>query len=193
MTQGLSSPSLRVAAMREADARQGKAYPRSTRLGFLRLAAVSSCLTACGCSTLPSSFDSATALDGHTISRSGKDYRLAGIRAAGLHSLCSLRPTDYGCNQEPVKYLDAVLRSGLLNCVPSTLGDGSYRCVVGKRDVAAELVRTGNAYATAAGTRYDYSIEQEQAQRANIGMWKITPVQIDRSSSLPPIKGPNRE
>jgi len=116
----------------------------------------------------------ATVIDGDTIEIAGERVRLEGIDAPEIDQTCKNNSkVPWPAGKVAAKYLQRLLRSGIVSCRAS--GRDSYgrmlgRCSVNGRDVNAEMIREGMAWAFRKYSKA-YLDEEHLARRAGDGLW----------------------
>jgi len=116
----------------------------------------------------------ARVIDGDTLSVAGTMVRLEGIDAPELAQLCPLEGGSWRAGDAARAYLAHLVSRKTVTC--TGMGEDKYgrliaRCRANGRDLAAQLVREGLAWAF---VRYSKTfVDQEAvARRARIGIWR---------------------
>lgn len=107
-------------------------------------------------------------VDGDTLARGSRRFRLIGIDAPELQQRCSRGTVDYPCGLEAAEHL-RVLIEGQLDC--RTEGSDRYRralvrCRSDGIDVNSAMVRSGHAIAYG-----DYQLAEAEARAKGVGLW----------------------
>lgn len=125
-------------------------------------------------------------VDGDTIRVEGRTFRLWGIDAPELIQVCQRDGQSYACGREAAAYLRSLITPGggpgesatvlgaaQIVCTPRAsdqYGRTAALCMLGDRDLGAEMVRAGWALVFARhGT--DYATEEEDARTNLRGLW----------------------
>jgi endonuclease YncB( thermonuclease family) len=117
----------------------------------------------------------ARVIDGDTIEISGRHVRLEGIDAPEMVQTCSDRAGNaWPCGRTAAKALEHLVAGGSLTC--NDQGTDKYGrmlgvCFSGTRDVNAEMVRQGLAWAFVKYSR-SYVREEAEARALHIGIWQ---------------------
>jgi endonuclease YncB( thermonuclease family) len=109
------------------------------------------------------------AIDGDSLRIGSDEVRLWGIDAPEFKQDCKGRQGNYACGREAQKQLKALVQNVGIKC--KGLGRDKYDrllavCRDGKKDINAELVRNGFAYAYGG-----YQAEENAARAAKRGVW----------------------
>jgi endonuclease YncB( thermonuclease family) len=118
----------------------------------------------------------ASVIDGDTLEIKGTRIRLWGVDAPESAQLC--RGDDslqYRCGAQAANSLDAFIARRPVNCVPLNLdqyGRTVATCSVGGADLGEWLVRGGLALDWPEYSKGRYSLAQQEAERAGLGIWK---------------------
>jgi endonuclease YncB( thermonuclease family) len=110
-----------------------------------------------------------TVTDGDTIKVSGERYRLWGIDAPEKRQTCH---DGWPAGAEATRFLRGLMRSGELECEPRTkdrYGRTVALCRAGGRDLGAEMVRAGLAWAFVKYSS-DYVSEEQAARQQRQGI-----------------------
>jgi endonuclease YncB( thermonuclease family) len=117
------------------------------------------------------------AVDGDTLEFGDRRVRLVGIDAPELAQTCKdASGKTWTCGAEAQRQLKALVANGGVTCTSTEYdeyGRDLGRCMVGKRNINAVLVKTG--WAVSYG---DYRPEQKVAKAAKAGIWRgsfVTP------------------
>jgi endonuclease YncB( thermonuclease family) len=129
--------------------------------------------------TLPASADDlsgqASIIDGDTLEIHGARIRLWGIDAPESDQLCRNDDSEhYRCGQKAANDLDVFIARRRVECVE--VDRDQYRravavCTVAGVDLADWLVRNGHALDWPKYSKGDYAAAQDEAKRADRGMW----------------------
>jgi endonuclease YncB( thermonuclease family) len=115
------------------------------------------------------------AVDGDSLRRDGRDYRLFGIDAPELHQSCTDRyGVSYACGQGARKALAGLLSGSSLSCSIEDVdryNRAVVRCASGTTDINGEMVRLGWAIAYTRHS-FDYLDAERQARSARRGIWQ---------------------
>lgn len=123
----------------------------------------------------------ATVVDGDTLKVAGETIRLHGIDAAEVAQSCATGPASgdraasrWPCGLEARRTLTRLIGAAPVTCIPLALdryGRTVARCLSGGRDLGAELVRLGQAWAF---VRYssEYLGQEKEARAAKRGIWQ---------------------
>jgi endonuclease YncB( thermonuclease family) len=111
----------------------------------------------------------ATAIDGDSLRIAGEEVRLSGLDAPEFDQICGEAKNRRPCGREAHQFLKRLLGRGVLNCDPE--GSDRYgrtlaRCWLGRDDIGARIVQSGNAIATDG-----YVAEETAARSARKGIW----------------------
>ncbi len=118
----------------------------------------------------------ASALSGDTIQLRGRSIRLSGIDAPELDQECGGegRGRTWRCGAAAQVALQALVRGQTVRCTTGGSDASGYpvaTCHVGEKDVAAELVRLGHAFAET-GAFSTYARLESTARSAKLGLWR---------------------
>lgn len=117
----------------------------------------------------------ARVLDGDTLNIGGVRVRLEGIDAPEHGQICGQRGGGtWNCGSAAANTLEKLIGRDLVECTPS--GHDKYGrilafCRAGTRDLNAEMVRTGHAWAFVKYSTLYVSTEAE-ARAASVGIWQ---------------------
>lgn len=117
-----------------------------------------------------------TVVDGNTLRIDGKRLRLAGVQAPALRQQCVRDERLEPCGEQAAQALQKIVDLAVkpLECRIEAAGLGV--CLVDGRDVAEALVLQGRAISY--GDRYVEA--EEQAKKANLGLWSSAWVPPDQ-------------
>ena len=115
-------------------------------------------------------------IDGDTIHINKIKYRLHGIDAPEMKQLCKMKEKNYKCGVKSKEFLDSLIGNQTVRC--NHKDRDRYKrivaeCFVGQINLNKELVKNGWALAYRDYSK-DYVIDEEYAQKNNLGMWKGT-------------------
>jgi endonuclease YncB( thermonuclease family) len=118
----------------------------------------------------------AIALSGDTIQLRGRTIRLSGIDAPELDQQCGGqgRGRVWRCGEAAQSTLQALLRGQAVKCTTGGSDESGYpvaTCHIGEKDVAAEVVRLGHAFAET-GAFSTYARLESTARSAKLGLWR---------------------
>lgn len=116
----------------------------------------------------------AHALSGNLLRISGKTVKLHGIAAPEALQRCKKGRRSWRCGRAAKKALARLLRRKRLRCNPSGKDERGYviaTCFIGKKDIAAILVRRGHVFA-AKGFLTAYAREEALARKDRTGLWQ---------------------
>jgi endonuclease YncB( thermonuclease family) len=118
----------------------------------------------------------ATALTGDTLRLRGRTVRLSGIDAPELDQQCGAqsRGRSWRCGAAAQTSLQALVRGQTVRCVAGgsdASGHSLASCYLGDKDLAAELVRRGHAFAET-GAFSTYARLESTARSAKLGLWR---------------------
>jgi endonuclease YncB( thermonuclease family) len=167
----------RAKAREGISARQMKRIGRRAILVMLPIAALAAALIF---TSMPDSFATdlvgqASIIDGDTLEIHGMRIRLWGIDAPESDQLCQDRGSErYRCGQKAANDLDAVIARRPVNCVE--VDQDRYKpavavCAVAGIDLADWMVRSGLALDWPKYSQGNYAAAQDEARRAQWGMW----------------------
>jgi endonuclease YncB( thermonuclease family) len=117
----------------------------------------------------------ASVIDGDTLEIHGTRIRLWGIDAPELDQLCRNRSSEhYRCAQKAANDLDSFIVRRPVECVE--VDRDQYKravavCAVAGIDLADWMVRNGHALDWPQYSKGDYAAAQDEAKRAERGMW----------------------
>ncbi|MBX9863311.1 MAG: thermonuclease family protein [Hyphomicrobium sp.] len=117
----------------------------------------------------------ATVVDGDTLEISGERIRLEGIDAPEASQTCGRRWLGtWSCGSAATAALQKIVGTRRVDC--QSAGRDKYGrmlgwCAIDGRDVNAEMVTTGNAWAFVKYSRRYEAIEAE-ARKAKVGIWQ---------------------
>jgi endonuclease YncB( thermonuclease family) len=128
----------------------------------------------------------ARVIDGDTIEITGERVRLEGIDAPEVAQTCAARVGGtWPCGRDAAQALERLVAGRSLAC--EDRGSDKYGrmlgvCFLGTRDVNAEMVRKGLAWAFVKYSR-SYVHEEAQARAAALGIWQAeaTPAWVYRA------------
>ncbi len=116
-----------------------------------------------------------TIVDGDTLKIASTTYRLNGIDAPESNQSCrDSQGKQWACGNAATKALNRLVRWRSVQCNPvtqDTYGRTVATCYAGGKDLGAELVKSGLAWAY----RYystEYVAEEEQAKAQHLGIWQ---------------------
>lgn len=124
---------------------------------------------------LPDETGSFTAVDGDSLRKDGKDYRLHAIDAPELFQTCERADgSAYDCGREARDALRRLIRSATVTCQvldTDRYGRSVSECSAGGVNLNDAMVRQGWAVAY---TRHgqDHSVAQDEARAAKRGIWQ---------------------
>jgi endonuclease YncB( thermonuclease family) len=117
----------------------------------------------------------ASIVDGDTIEIHGQRIRLAGIDAPESDQLCrGADSMQYRCGQKAANDLAAFIDRRSVQCIEvdrDRYGRAVAVCTVAGVDIADWLVRSGLALDWPRYSHGDYAVAQNEAERADKGMW----------------------
>jgi len=117
----------------------------------------------------------ARVIDGDTVEISGRHVRLEGIDAPEMAQTCTDRTgANWRCGQDAARALERLVGDHSVTCEDK--GTDKYGrmlgvCFSGSRDVNAEMVRKGLAWAFVKYSR-SYVREEAEARALHIGIWQ---------------------
>jgi endonuclease YncB( thermonuclease family) len=117
----------------------------------------------------------ARVIDGDTVEIAGRHVRLEGIDAPEMAQTCTDRVGDtWRCGQDAARTLERLMAGNALSCEDK--GTDKYGrmlgvCFAGTRDVNAEMVRNGFAWAFVKYSR-SYVHEEAEARARKAGIWQ---------------------
>jgi len=126
---------------------------------------------------LPDETGSFTAVDGDSLRKDGKDYRLHAIDAPELFQTCQRADGgSYDCGREARDELRRLTRNATVTCQvldTDRYGRSVAECFAGKQSLNDAMVRSGWAIAY---TRHgqDHAAAQDDARSARRGLWQGT-------------------
>ena len=126
---------------------------------------------------LPDETGSFTAVDGDSLRKDGKDYRLHAIDAPELFQTCQRADgRDYDCGREARDALRQLIRNATVTCQvldTDRYGRAVSECSAGGVSLNDAMVRAGWAVAY---TRHgqDHAAAQDEARAARRGIWQGT-------------------
>ena len=118
----------------------------------------------------------ATVLSGDTLRLAGRTIRLSGVDAPELDQQCGGegRGRSWRCGAASQAALQTLVRGRMVHCTAAR-GDASGHpvatCYLGEKDLAAELVRRGHAFAES-GLFSTYAGLESTARNAKLGLWR---------------------
>ncbi len=124
---------------------------------------------------LPDETGAFTAVDGDSLSKDGKDYRLHAIDAPELFQTCRKADgSDYDCGREAREALRRLIRNASVTCQvldTDRYGRAVSECSAGGVNLNDAMVRAGWAVAY---TRHgqDHAAAQDEARAAKRGIWQ---------------------
>ena len=124
---------------------------------------------------LPDETGSFTAIDGDSLRKDGKDYRLHAIDAPELFQTCSMADgRAYDCGHQARDELRRLIRNATVTCQvldTDRYGRAVSECSAGSVNLNDAMVRAGWAIAY---TRHglDHAAAQEEARAARRGLWQ---------------------
>lgn len=119
----------------------------------------------------------AAVIDGGTLAIAGRHIRLYGINAPGEREICARGGRHWACGTEAAFALAHLVGRHWLHCVPRGPIPGPDKavqavCYLGDgRDVNAEMVREGWAFAARHDPNMPYAAEEAEARAARRGLW----------------------
>lgn len=130
---------------------------------------------------IPDTKGRANALTGDTLKISGKSVKLAGIEApeAGQRCAGASGSRSWRCGRAARDALAKLLRGQDITCKLAGEDESGLRlatCVAGEKDIAADLVRTGQVFAVP-GFFARYSNVEQEARDARVGIWRADEVE----------------
>ena len=115
------------------------------------------------------------AIDGDSLRRGGKNYRLKGIDAPELHQTCEdARGASYNCGQDAHRELARLMFGVSVSCdVRDTdrYGRGLVYCRAGETDINELMVKAGWAISY---RNFRYLVTEIEARREGRGLWRGT-------------------
>ena len=124
---------------------------------------------------LPDETGSFTAVDGDSLRKDGKDYRLHAIDAPELFQTCwKADGSEYNCGREARDELRRLIRNASVTCQildTDRYGRSVAECSAGTVNLNEAMVRSGWAIAY---TRHgqDHAAAQDEARAAKRGIWQ---------------------
>jgi len=124
---------------------------------------------------LPDETGSFTAVDGDSLRKDGKDYRLHAIDAPELFQTCwKADGSEYTCGREARDELRRLIRNASVTCQildTDRYGRSVAECSAGTVNLNEAMVRSGWAIAY---TRHgqDHAAAQDEARAAKRGIWQ---------------------
>ena len=124
---------------------------------------------------IPDETGSFTAIDGDSLRKDGKDYRLHAIDAPELFQTCTRADgSDYPCGREARDALRRMIGNQPVTCQvldTDRYGRSVAECSAGKINLNDAMVRAGWAVAY---TRHglDHAAAQDEARAAGRGLWQ---------------------
>ena len=124
---------------------------------------------------LPDETGSFTAVDGDSLRKDGKDYRLHAIDAPELFQTCwKADGSEYNCGREARDELRRLIRNASVTCQildTDRYGRSVAECSAGSVNLNEAMVRSGWAIAY---TRHgqDHAAAQDEARAAKRGIWQ---------------------
>jgi endonuclease YncB( thermonuclease family) len=120
----------------------------------------------------------ASVMSGDTLRLGGRTIRLSGIDAPELDQQCGGqgRERRWRCGAAAQTALQALVRGRTIRCdapVSERSGHLVATCFLGEKDLAAELVRSGHAFADT-GLFSGYARLESTARSAKLGLWRST-------------------
>jgi endonuclease YncB( thermonuclease family) len=117
----------------------------------------------------------ARVIDGDTLDVANTRIRLEGIDAPETGQTCQRADgSDYSCGTNATRALIGLIAGHALDCYSRGLdkyGRMLAICFVGARDLNAEMVRQGHAWAFVKYSKH-YIAQEAEAQAAEIGIWQ---------------------
>jgi endonuclease YncB( thermonuclease family) len=117
----------------------------------------------------------ASIIDGDTLEIHGTRIRLWGIDAPESHQLCRSNDSErYRCGQRAANDLDAFISRRAVECIEvdrDRYGRAVAVCTVAGVDIAEWLVKNGLALDWPKYSKGDYAAVQNDAKRAERGIW----------------------
>lgn len=117
----------------------------------------------------------AKAVDADIILVDGQRVILYGVDAPERSQLCFVGNKKWGCWDAAITALNDIMAAGEVSCTLSGEPDPFHRrygvCLVGDKDVGAELIRAGMAMAFVEQAD-DYVAEEAEARDAAVGIWQ---------------------
>lgn len=115
------------------------------------------------------------AIDGDSLRKGNREYRLNGIDAPELHQICKdASGMDYPCGRDARNALRALVSAKTLACAiieTDRYGRSIAVCKAGERDINAEMVRLGWAIAYRRHS-LAYVAAERAARDAGRGIWQ---------------------
>jgi endonuclease YncB( thermonuclease family) len=117
----------------------------------------------------------AAAVAGDVLRLDNKLIRLAGIEAPDRQQSCTRQPGNkkWRCGEQAQAALDKLLRGKPVSCLPAGTDDAdriTAKCSVDGRDLAADLVTEGHAFA-ASSLFGGYAFLEADAKQKKAGVW----------------------
>ncbi len=116
-------------------------------------------------------------VDGDSLRRNGRDYRLKGIDAPELDQACKGKiGWSYNCGRDAKAALGRLVDGSRLNCQPRDIdryGRTLAYCRVDDLDINGEMVRLGWAVAYSR-LGFTYWRLESEARKAKRGLWQGT-------------------
>lgn len=140
----------------------------------------------------------AHAVDGDSLEVGSTEVRLHGIDAPEYRQTCQVNYSAWTCGADAAKALRTLIDNRLITCIPrdrDVYGRTVANCMIGDRDIAAEIVRQGYAVVLDSG-QADYAAVEARAKVAKVGVWASTfdmPVDWRRSHPREPDTKPNAD
>jgi endonuclease YncB( thermonuclease family) len=117
----------------------------------------------------------ATAISGDVLRIAGTYVRLKGIDAPEIHQTCIKgNGRTWPCGTAARDALARLMRNKHVDCDPGGTDDAGRSlatCYAAERDLAAELVKSGNVFATG-GFFQSYASEESNARVEKAGLWQ---------------------
>ena len=123
-------------------------------------------------------FETYEVVDGDTLKKNNKRYRLQGIDAPELKQICKIKEKKWSCGKDSKKYLLELHKDNGFYCIK--IGEDFYKrdlvkCYIktskGLEDIGSLMVREGYALSYRKYSK-DYNDEEELAKLSKNGMWK---------------------
>ena len=117
----------------------------------------------------------ASAAAGDILRVDNKLIRLAGIEAPDRQQSCTRQPGNkkWRCGEQAQAALERLLRGKTVSCLPAGTDDAeriTAKCMVDGRDLAADLVTEGHAFA-ASSLFGGYAFLEAEAKQKKAGVW----------------------